>query len=85
MAMNTVISQVLLFHVVSGSVLSSDLSNDQTINSVEGSRLRANIYLRSNYYDVGGAGNGGLMNTCRDLSPSMGSGSRRSTLRRAMG
>jgi hypothetical protein len=74
MAMNMVITQVLLLHVVEGSVLSSDLSNDQIIDSIDGGQLRANIYLRSSYYDVGRAGNGPLINTCRALSPSMGSG-----------
>jgi len=45
------LKKVLLFHVTSGKVMSTDISNDITVDSVEGSPLRANIYLKSEYYD----------------------------------
>lgn len=44
------LKKVLLFHVVSGEVYSKDLSNDLSVNSVEGSPLRVNIYLKSKFY-----------------------------------
>jgi len=46
------LKKVLLFHVTSGKVMSTDISNDITVDSVEGSPLRANVYLKSEYYDV---------------------------------
>ena len=46
------LKKVLLFHVASGNVMSKDISNDITVDSVEGSPLRANVYLKSKYYDV---------------------------------
>merc|ERR1712106_1084381 len=45
------LKKVLLFHVASGTVMSKDISNDITVDSVEGSPLRANVYLKSKYYD----------------------------------
>merc|ERR1711892_1615816 len=45
------LKKVLLFHVASGNVMSKDISNDITVDSVEGSPLRANVYLKSKYYD----------------------------------
>ena len=48
------IVQVLLHHVVAGSVASGNLSNDVTMETVEGSEIRTNIYLQSDYYDVSG-------------------------------
>merc|ERR1712119_63797 len=45
------LKKVLLFHVVSGNVMSKDITNDVTVDSVEGSPLRTNVYLKSNYYD----------------------------------
>jgi len=45
------LKKVLLFHVTSGKVMSTDISNDITVDSVEGSPLRANVYLKSEYYD----------------------------------
>jgi len=45
------LKKVLLFHVVEGEVKAADLVNDQSVNSVEGSPLRTNIYLRSKFYD----------------------------------
>merc|ERR1740124_1029940 len=45
------LKKVLLFHVTSGKVMSTDISNDITVDSAEGSPLRANIYLKSEYYD----------------------------------
>lgn len=44
------LKKVLLYHVVSGEVYSKDITNDITVDSVEGSKLRANIYLKSPYY-----------------------------------
>jgi len=44
------LKKVLLFHVVSGEVYSKDISNDITVDSVEGSPLRANVYLKSKFY-----------------------------------
>jgi len=45
------LKKVLLFHVASGNVMSKDISNDITVDSVEGSPLRANVYFKSKYYD----------------------------------
>merc|ERR1711892_1328575 len=45
------LKKVLLFHVASGNVMSKDISNDITVDGVEGSPLRANVYLKSNYYN----------------------------------
>merc|ERR1712128_70132 len=45
------LKKVLLFHVASGNVMSKDISNDITVDSVEGSPLRANVYLKSKYYN----------------------------------
>ncbi|XP_070536049.1 periostin-like [Ptychodera flava] len=41
----TALQEVLTHHVVSGSVMSSSLSNDKLIPSLQGSKLRANIYM----------------------------------------
>ena len=46
------LKKVLLFHVLPGSVMSKDVTNDMTAASVEGTNLRANVYLKSEYYDV---------------------------------
>ena len=44
--------QVLLYHVVSG-VISSDMAdNDIKLDSVQGSPLLVNLYLKSKFYDV---------------------------------
>lgn len=48
------IVQVLLYHVVAGTVASANLSNDVTMETVGGSEIRTNIYLQSDYYDVSG-------------------------------
>merc|ERR1712115_63347 len=45
------LKQVLLNHVVAGSVKSGDITNDIVVKAVGGQDLRANIYLKSNYYD----------------------------------
>merc|ERR1711892_753551 len=45
------LKKVLLFHVASGNVMSKDITNDLTAASVEGTELRANVYLKSDYYD----------------------------------
>jgi len=45
------LKKVLLFHVLPGSVMSKDVTNDLTAASVEGTNLRANVYLKSEYYD----------------------------------
>ena len=44
--------QVLLYHVVS-RVISSDMAdNDIKLDSVQGSPLLVNLYLKSKFYDV---------------------------------
>jgi len=43
------LKEVLLFHVVSGEIMSKNISNDITVDSIQGSPLRANVYLRSKY------------------------------------
>merc|ERR1719436_1768823 len=45
------LKKVLLFHVLSGNVMSKDVTNDLSVASVEGTELRANVYLKSDYYD----------------------------------
>jgi len=45
------LKQVLLNHVVAGNVKSGDITNDIVVKAVGGQDLRANIYLKSNYYD----------------------------------
>merc|ERR1712177_61544 len=45
------LKQVLLIHVVAGNVKSGDITNDIVVKAVGGQDLRANIYLKSNYYD----------------------------------
>merc|ERR1711872_460147 len=45
------LKQVLLNHVVAGNVNSGDITNDIVVKAVGGQDIRANIYLKSNYYD----------------------------------
>merc|ERR1711872_308609 len=45
------LKKVLLFHVLSGNAMSKDVTNDLSVASVEGTELRANVYLKSKYYD----------------------------------
>ena len=45
-------AQLLLSHVVPGALMSGDISDDMTTESAEGGQLRANIYLKSDFYDV---------------------------------
>merc|ERR1711872_918459 len=45
------LKQVLLNHVVAGNVKSGDITNDIVVKAVGGQDIRANIYLKSNYYD----------------------------------
>merc|ERR1712058_208456 len=45
------LKQVLLNHVVASNVKSGDITNDIVVKAVGGQDLRANIYLKSNYYD----------------------------------
>merc|ERR1712083_538980 len=45
------LKKVLLFHVLSGNVMSKDVTNDLSVASVEGTELRANVYLQSKFYD----------------------------------
>merc|ERR1712012_167999 len=45
------LKKVLLYHVVPSSVMSSAVTNDLTVASAEGIELRANVYLKSDYYD----------------------------------
>jgi len=51
MADTELLKTVLLNHVVAGQALSTDLSNEMEIEMVGGAKLRANIYLRSKFYD----------------------------------
>ena len=46
------LKEVLLFHVVSGEIMSKNISNDITVDSIQGSPLRANVYLGSKYCNV---------------------------------
>jgi len=43
------LKKVLLYHVIPGVVKSSDITNDLTAASAEGSDLRANVYYKSKY------------------------------------
>jgi len=45
------LKKVISYHVVSGKIMSSDISNDVSVDSLEGSALRTNVYLQSKYYD----------------------------------
>merc|ERR1719376_28068 len=45
------LKKVLSYHVVSGSISSKDISNDVTVDTLEGSAVRTNVYLQSKYYD----------------------------------
>ncbi|TRY62104.1 hypothetical protein TCAL_16241 [Tigriopus californicus] len=45
------LKSVLLYHVVQGKVMSGQLSDELTANSVQGSPLRFNLFLDSQYYD----------------------------------
>ena len=46
------LSKALLYHALSGAVTSDQISNDMVADTLAGGPVRANIYLRSNYYDV---------------------------------
>ena len=47
------LKKVLLYHVVSGKVMSEDITNDAAVDTVEGTMaLRTNVYLQSKFYDV---------------------------------
>ena len=46
------LKKVLLYHVIPGVVKSSDITDDLTAASVEGSELRANVYYKSKYRNV---------------------------------
>merc|ERR1711872_1074003 len=43
------LKKVLLYHVIPGLVKSSDITDDLTAASAEGSELRANVYYKSKY------------------------------------
>merc|ERR1719430_133358 len=45
------LKKVLSYHVVSGSISSKDISNDVTVDTLEGSAVRTNVYLQSKFYD----------------------------------
>merc|ERR1711915_679490 len=45
------LKKVLLYHVVSGKVMSEDITNDAAVDTVEGTALRTNVYLQSKFYD----------------------------------
>merc|ERR1712002_918231 len=46
------LKKVLLYHVVSGKVMSEDITNDAAVDTVEGTMaLRTNVYLQSKFYD----------------------------------
>ena len=46
------LTKVLLYHVVPGTITSDMASNNVKLDSVEGSPLLVNQYLKSKYYDV---------------------------------
>ena len=46
------LKNVLSYHVVSGNIASKDISNDLTVDTLEGTAIRANVYLQSKFYDV---------------------------------
>ena len=46
------LKNVLSYHVVSGNIASKDISNDLTVDTLEGTAVRANVYLQSKFYDV---------------------------------
>ena len=50
MADTELLKTVLLNHVVAGQALSTDLSNEMEVEMVGGAKLRANIYLKSKFY-----------------------------------
>ena len=50
MADTELLKTVLLNHVVAGQALSSDLSNEMEVEMVGGAKLRANINLKSKFY-----------------------------------
>jgi len=45
------LKQVLLYHVVAGSITSNMAENNIKLDSVEGKPLLVNLYLKSKYYD----------------------------------
>merc|ERR1711942_519417 len=45
------LKNVLSYHVVSGNIASKDISNDLTVDTLEGTAVRANVYLQSKFYD----------------------------------
>merc|ERR1712241_623156 len=45
------LKKVLLYHVIPGVVKSSDITDDLTAASAEGSGLRANVYYKSQLYN----------------------------------
>jgi len=46
------LKKVLLYHVVSGKVMSKDITNDAAVDTLEGTKaLRTNVYLQSKFYD----------------------------------
>merc|ERR1711942_411339 len=45
------LKNVLSYHVVSGNIASKDISNDLTVDTLEGTAIRANVYLQSKFYD----------------------------------
>merc|ERR1712154_404381 len=45
------LKKVLLYHVIPGVVKSSDITDDLTAASAEGSELRANVYYKSQLYN----------------------------------
>jgi len=51
MADKELLKKVLLYHVVSGEVPSNAASNNIKLDSVEGSPLLVNLYLKSKYYN----------------------------------
>jgi len=45
------LKKVLLYHVVSGEILSSAAKNNVKLNSIQGAPILINLYLKSEYYD----------------------------------
>merc|ERR1712228_230601 len=49
--MGELLKKVLLYHVVAGEITSNMADNNVELDSVEGSPLLVNLYLKSKYYD----------------------------------
>ena len=41
-----------MYHVVSGEMKEEDIQDDATLDSIQGTQLRTNIYLKSKFFPV---------------------------------